>query len=262
MEGWSKKDIIARRKSFFEKYKNFFVFDIETVKDESMFDNIANDKEKERDSNGEFLSVPFHKIVAISFMIVKDGNIETFESFSSQNEFTLLNYFWNNYKKAHSFSQNRSKITRFPVLVSVNGKDFDMPVIKLRSLKYPDKIQERFFMSIYMDRFDRWEDNYPRYTNRYTPYHIDIPVDIFGRKISLKNLCYLCGIPVKQEGEGGLVQEYYQDGDLEKIAKYCAEDVKATALLFSYINRYLLDCVYNFPDFEEILKINPEVNTV
>ncbi len=262
---WSWDSIIEQRKRYTKSFKNFLVFDIETVKDSKMFQEIANEKEKQKDEDGEFLSIPFHRVVSLSYMIIKNGEVIEFKSFSSKNEEFLLQKFWEKFTNSHNFlTQNGKKfITSFPVLITINGKDFDMPVIKARTLKYVSSLDHndtiKKFISIFLDKFDKWEDNYPRYTNKYTPFHIDIPVDILGKKMSLKNLCYLCSIPVKQEGEGSKVEEYFNDGNLEKIAKYCGEDVKATAMLFSYINTHFLLNAYPFPSLETLENLEPEI---
>ncbi len=259
--GWSYENIKKGRREYTKRFRNFFILDIETVIDEDMFQEVADDKEKESLSNGDFLPLPFHRVVAVSFMIIKNKKIEEFRSYCSKNEAQLLNNFWNGFKKAHSIEEreNRRVLSVFPVLISINGKYFDLPVLKLRSLKHIHLIKDRFFISVYFDRFDKWEKEYPQYTNKYTLFHIDIPADIFGKKVSLKKLCYLCGIPVKQEGDGASVDGFFKHGDFEKIAKYCGEDVKATAMLFSYINKYLLFDMYDFPDIQEIGEIQPEI---
>ncbi len=261
---WNKEEIDRRRGEFIKNFKNFLVFDIETVKDVQMFEEIADEKERERDKNGEFLSIPFHKVVAVSYLLVKDGKIERFFSVSSDDEALVLNEFWEGFRNGHTLNRNENNklgIEYFPVLISVNGKDFDMPVLKVRSLMHINSLSEksRFYISLYMNKFDKWEKDYPQYTSRYTNFHIDIPIDIFGRKMSLKNLSYMCSIPVKEEGDGSKVEDYYKNGDYKKIAKYCAEDVKATAMLFSYINHHIFQDLYPFSSFEDIAFIDPEL---
>jgi len=255
---WSWDRIQGCRKENFQKFKNFFVFDIETVPDLTMLEKIGNKEEKEKNENGEFLQTPFHKVVCLSYMIIKEKSIKEFTSLVSEDESFLLNIFWEKFKEAHSKTEDGKSITSFPVIITVNGKDFDIPVIQTRSLQYVDKIKFKPYISIMLDKFDKWEKQYPQYTHRYTSYHVDIPLDIFGKKMSLKNLCYLCGIPVKQEGDGAKVKEYFDNGDFEKIAKYCGEDVKATAMLFSYINNHFLFNQYFFPSIEDIkdMKLN------
>ncbi|WP_456464666.1 hypothetical protein [Persephonella sp.] len=267
-ELWGKEKIIERRENLYGKFKNFFVLDIETVPDSSMINSISDPKllkKIEEEGDDYFLPHPYHKIVAVSILSIKNAKKINFKTFASQDEFGLLNQFWKEFKKAHSFvkiENSKKAVSVFPVLITINGKDFDMPVIKLRSLKYAQKLEEKFFISIYLDKFDKWENSYPRYTFFHTQYHIDIPVDIFGKKISLKNLCYLCDIPVKTEGEGNQVKEFFLNGDLEKIGNYCSEDVKATAMLFSYINTHFLQNSYPFPPLDLLSNLKPEVKVL
>ncbi len=259
-ELWTVEKIKSKRKAFFSKFRNFFIFDIETVPDDEMVKNVGTEEEIEKLENGEFLPTPFHRIVAVSFMTIKNSAVERFISFSSESETSLLNLFWENFKDAHTKEKNGIK--EFPVIITVNGKDFDIPVIKSRSLKHIHHIKYSFYISIFLDRFDRFENEYPRYTNRYTPYHIDIPLDIFGKKMSLKNLCYLCDISVKTKGSGDKVPHYFKEKKLEKIAQYCLEDVKATAQLFAYINQFFLFGSYYFPSFENISNIEGEIKVI
>jgi len=264
-EIWGRERIIKNRKNLYSKFKNFFVLDIETVPDSYMIDSVSDPKvlkKIEEEGDDYFLPLPYHRVVAVSILTVKNSRDPSFKTFISQNEFELLNHFWKEFKKAHSFvkaENSKPAVSVFPVIITINGKDFDLPVIKLRSLKYAKDLDEKFFISIYLDRFDRWENSYPRYTLFHTQYHIDIPVDIFGRKVSLKNLCYLCNIPVKTEGEGSQVKEFFTKGDLEKIGYYCSEDVKATAMLFSYINAHFLQNSYHFPSLQQISDLKPEI---
>lgn len=256
---WSWDDILEERNKHLSRFSNFIVFDIETIPDKQMLEEIGNDGEKEKHQNGEFLPIPFHKIVSISYLIIKNGDIKIFKSFVSEKEQFLINNFWDGFRQAYTGRNGYIEI--FPVLITINGKDFDIPVINARSLRYIENIDETYkkYISIFLDKFDKWEDKYPRYTNRYTLYHIDIPLDIFGKKMSLKNLCYLCNIPVKQEGDGSKVEDYFNNGDLEKIARYCSEDVKATAMLFSYINEHFLSSMYPFPSIDDIQDFEPEI---
>ncbi len=271
---WSINEIQRRREGFYQRFENFLVLDIETVIDEEMFNKIADEKEKEKRENGEFLPNPFHRIVAFSFLLVKNRTLNMFYSYASEDEKQLVSFFWRSFRKAHSIQPDKdteNKIKKFPVLITVNGKDFDLPVIKLRTLKYIKDIDDKEnydlkdlnikqFISIYMDRFDRFEDTYPRYTNRFSLYHIDLAIDIFGgKKVSLKKMCYLCGIPVKQEGEGNIVEDIFKEGNLEQIARYCAEDVKATAMLFAYLNENLFDGKYKFISFDQLEEVNPKI---
>jgi len=257
---WGFDDILRERNNHSSRYNNFLVFDIETIPDEDMIFEIADEEEKEKFENGEFLSHVYHKVVAISYMVVKNKNIHEYISKVSNDEANILNTFWNVFRNSHT-KNKENKITDFPVFITINGKNFDIPVIIARTLKHIKNIDEKgkFYISMFLDKFDKWEKSFPNYSNKYTLFHIDIPMDIFGKKISLKNLCYLAGIPVKQEGNGKEVKIYFENGDFEKIAKYCAEDVKATTLLFALINEYFLYKKYKFPPIDYINEINPQI---
>ncbi len=232
---------------------SFLVFDIETIKDIPMIKEIADEElQKKLFDDGEFPPLHFHKVVAIS-VLTYDGKNTLFKSWCYPDEERVLNFFW----KAFSRLEH-------PKLVSFNGKSFDLPVLILRSLQFPSMLEQKEVDStfkILTDSSDKWENNQPNYLNRYTRYHIDL-MELFGiyRKYSLKAICYLCNIPVKTEGEGNKVEEMFLNGDFEGIARYCAEDVKATALLFSYLNKHIFKN-NQFLDFEEIQNLDPQIYT-
>ncbi len=269
---WNWDMIVKKREDSFKGFTNFLVFDIETVKDSKMIEDIGNERERELDENNDFLPIPFHRIVSVSVLTVKKMGLEFFECVSTNDEKTAVEFFWEKYIQSFDFvnmkdpndGQNKKHISSFPVLISINGKSFDIPVLMVRTLKYISDLNESIkkFISIHLDKFDNWEKDFPKYSHRYTKFHIDLPEDIFGRKISLKNLCYLTGIPVKEEGEGDEVLEMFKNGDLERIGRYCSEDVLATAKLFAYINQHLLYRSYNFPDIKFFEGIEPKIKVL
>ena len=135
-----------------------------------------------------------------------------------------------------------------------------MEVLKGAS-SYHETIKADFFEHFnFIDdlrqELDKWEKEKANYTNRYSKYNIDL-IEMLGcrRKHNLNAMCSLCGIPVKNEGKGNEVLTYYQNGDFEKIAKYCAEDVKATYLL--YLNYLLLK-----EDLREMEAVKKEIEAV
>ncbi len=232
---------------------SFLVFDIETIKDIPMIEKIANEEQKKKIlEDGEFPPLHFHRVISIS-VLISNGNNSLFKSWCYDNEEMVLNFFWKAFSKLNS-----------PTFVSFNGKSFDLPVLILRSLQFPSMLEQEEVdkaFKILTDKSDKWEDNKPNYFNRYTKYHIDL-VELFGiyRRYSLKAICYLCGIPVKTEGEGNKVEEQFLNGEFEKIARYCAEDVKATALLYAYLNKHIFKN-NDFLDFKEIQKLEPKIFT-
>ncbi len=232
---------------------SFLVFDIETIKDIPMIEEIADEELKKKlIEDGEFPAPHFHRVVSIS-VLTYDGNDTLFKSWCYPDEEKVLNFFWRAFSRLYQ-----------PKLVTFNGKGFDLPVLILRSLQFPSMLETKEVdktFRILTDSSDKWENNQPNYLNRYTKYHIDL-IELFGlyRKFSLKAICYLCNIPVKTEGEGNKVEQMFYDGKFEDIARYCAEDVKATALLFSYLNKHIFKN-NDFLDFEKIQKLEPEIYT-
>lgn len=109
-----------------------------------------------------------------------------------------------------------------PVLVTYNGRRFDLPVIALRALCHGVPLGW-----YYRDRASR---------HRYSEEgHLDLCdwLADFGaaRAGSLDQLARLIGLPGKVGVDGSQVEGLYRDGKLEAIERYCLGDVAQTALL-------------------------------
>ncbi|WP_022846825.1 ribonuclease H-like domain-containing protein [Desulfurobacterium sp. TC5-1] len=218
----------------------YFVFDIETVKDCRLLELAGSDRDKERAENGEFVNPVFHIPICFSFMAFNQKKLFAFESHAGREE-KIVRTFWNKVGKV---------INRNPIFVSFNGKNFDLPVMVVRGIKLADE-EVKKVIRYYMEDSDKWEKERPNYTRKYTRYHIDL-MEAFGIKTSLKALCTLFEIPVKTEAHGSEVEELYKDGELKKIATYCAEDVLATARLLEVFLDTKDD--QNFSFLKEILE--------
>jgi len=110
-----------------------------------------------------------------------------------------------------------------PVLVTYNGRSFDLPVIALRALchavplgwYYRDKsVRDRRSDAGHLDLCDWLAD------------HGAV------RAGKLDALTRLIGLPGKGDINGSQVEGLYQSGQLELVQKYCLGDVVQTALLF------------------------------
>ncbi|MGF1636289.1 MAG: 3'-5' exonuclease [Cyclobacteriaceae bacterium] len=114
--------------------------------------------------------------------------------------------------------------TRF---VSHNGKEFDLPFLCRRMLingiALPDILQlagKKPWENPHIDTLENWKfGDYKHYT-------------------SLELLTALFDIPTsKDDIDGSMVsQVYYEQGDLNRIAEYCCNDVVATAQLYLRMN--------------------------
>lgn len=110
-----------------------------------------------------------------------------------------------------------------PVLVTYNGRGFDLPVIALRSLCHG--VPQRWY---YRDSSTR-----SRYSEQG---HLDVCdwlADHGATRLgSLDAMAHLIGLPGKTGIDGSQVEGLYRAGQLGAIQQYCLSDVAQTALLF------------------------------
>ena len=110
-----------------------------------------------------------------------------------------------------------------PMLVTYNGRNFDLPVIALRSLCH----------AIPLGWYYRDKSVRSRYSEEG---HLDL-CDTLGdhgaaRPGKLDAVARLIGLPGKVGIDGSQVEGLYKAGQLATIQKYCLADVAQTALLF------------------------------
>lgn len=120
-----------------------------------------------------------------------------------------------------------------PTLVSFNGRGFDVPLLELAAFRYGLSVPNWF------DASRGW--NQPR--NRYnTNSHLDLQevlVNFGATRFNggLNLAATLLGKPGKMNVQGDMVQDMYDDGQLEAINDYCHCDVLDTYFVFL---RYLV----------------------
>ncbi|MBC7350618.1 MAG: ribonuclease H-like domain-containing protein [Candidatus Aminicenantes bacterium] len=282
------RDIEEQRKNSVRRISTFLVFDVETVPDTEMVEFAGKDKDKEKleclraEQDGRpaaqnaFLQPHFHRIVAVSTLIIKPSeggegahgfSLSLVSAYGS--EAGLVKHFWQRFRKAMIIGKSKEEegdpikinIHAFPCLVSFNGKNFDMPVIISRTLKHSESLEDsdRMRIAFYHDDYDTWENQSTNYRHRFTKYHMDLCWDLTGSNISLAAACHLAGIPVKTGMDGKDVWKAYQEGRQREITEYCAEDVVATAQLFSVWNEVFLGKRFDFPTREELSGLTPKI---
>jgi predicted PolB exonuclease-like 3'-5' exonuclease len=110
-----------------------------------------------------------------------------------------------------------------PVLVTYNGRSFDLPVIVMRSLCHAISLPW-----YYRDRDVRY-----RYS---AEGHLDLCDWLAdhgaARPGKLDAVARLIGLPGKIGVDGSQVEGLYHSGQLDSIQRYCLADVSQTALLF------------------------------
>jgi predicted PolB exonuclease-like 3'-5' exonuclease len=222
----------------------YFVFDLETVPDISLINDLIHQEpitpeELEENSieltksqlsddqkiqligtrigrgNSGFLPPMFHKVVSwVGLWVDINGNPKQKASWSGEKEKEGLEFLFDELLTYKDFD-----------LIHHNGRGFDLPVLEYRALKY----------SIQMPARMSHKDIKYRYSNN----NIDL-VDEFSNYGAsawpkLKHLGLLLQIPFKQVSEGNEVYEQYKRGEFEKIENYCYEDVVATYLVWLHL---------------------------
>lgn len=138
------------------------------------------------------------------------------EYFSVPGEKQLLELFW-------------SKISKYEVFITFNGRGFDCPFILVRSAVNQLKPTKNLMP-------DRYRSNT----------HIDLmeKLTFLGavrRRFSLHVWCHAFGIKSpKEDGVTGLeVKTLFKDGRYGDIARYCLRDVYATRELYRIWDKYM-----------------------
>ncbi|MCL2566974.1 MAG: 3'-5' exonuclease [Alphaproteobacteria bacterium] len=235
-------------KNFFEP-KSLFVFDIETIPDDEAAFNLIGEADgdlstidnrrkalseyhlKITDGKNDFLRQPFHKVVAISFLVASidytsDGQeLIKFKEIRSGGEA-------NSTEKdlIRGFFATIDKLK--PKIISFNGRTFDIPVLKYRAMKY----------GITGDFFHNSGNKYESYSNRYASnWHCDLldALSDFGlsARIKLNEVCSILNFPGKFGVDGSNVAAMYDEGRIIDIRNYCETDVLNTYLVYL---RYIL----------------------
>jgi len=219
---------------------SLFVFDIETIPDleaaravlgmsdaineEEVLAALSKYHNPDKKTEDVFYKPIFHKVVAISFAeieIMKDKgkeqlilkNIRSGGKVDSKESDLIKGFF-------HYIENN------MPRLVSYNGRSFDLPVLKLRALKYGIGTE------IY-NLGDKWNNYLQRYSaNWHCDLH-EILTDYYAAgKMRLNEVCAVAGYPGKIDVDGSTVYDLYKKNNIQEIRDYCETDVLNTYLVY------------------------------
>jgi predicted PolB exonuclease-like 3'-5' exonuclease len=136
---------------------------------------------------------------SVTCICAKDDKNNWF-SFASKNEELLISTFldWLNKKE-------------FDLLISANGRDFDIPFLLIRA--YTNGIP------------------FSKCSNLFCKEHFDIINDITSYRISLDNLARLYNFPLKS-GNGFTAINLFKNDKLEELRAYCIDDVFLTEKIY------------------------------
>ncbi len=231
----------------YNKKTKICVFDIETIPDGSVCQNLIDFKGTEEEEiekliqyhtekyTNDFPRQLFHKVVCVSYLVadlVVDSNGNNILNLNGVKTGCEIGASEKDIVK--SFFEGIKALNCHVNLVSFNGRTFDLPVLKYRAMKHG------VHGDWLMDTKDKWNN----YSSRYSAdYHCDL-LDVLSdygssAKIKMSEVCALLGIPVKLDGAGDSVLENYKQGKIQEIRDYCETDVIATYLVYL---KYLRFC--------------------
>ena len=212
---------------------HFLIFDLETRVDKELVKQVydpedtltldqaydsARGKFLERSGQqSDFFPIPFHIPIAIATLQAdRDYRIRTIKCLGADrfSEAELIAQFWQLFDDSQ-------------VLVTFNGRGFDLPVLESRALKY----------GLSLPRYFGTGPSGGNYRgNRYgDAFHIDLCdfLSNFGasRKESLNVLAKLTGLPGKYTIAGEDIEYLHREGRQKEINQYCITDVIQTYLL-------------------------------
>ena len=226
-------------KEFYSKIKNILFIDVETVSLTSSYKELDDRLKPLWDKKSSYMNsdessaelyfqkagiyAEFGKIITIAagFFYLNEKSELTFKvkSFASKDEKEVLTEFKNLIETKY---KNKKLI-----LCAHNGKEFDYPYICRRMLINNMIIPKQINLS----GKKSWEVD-----------HLDtLEMWKFGDRknfTSLELLASIFGIPSSKDGlDGSLVNNaFYKEDSLEKIARYCENDVLVTAQVFLKLN--------------------------
>lgn len=214
---------------------NVLVFDIETIPDTESAKRLYDldgltDKEvaevmfskRRQDTGGssDFLRHHLHRVVAISLVLATTDKISVW---------TLGDVDSSEKEIVHRFFEGIEKYT--PVLVSWNGRGFDLPVLHYRALLHGIQAP-RYWESGDDDQSFRWNNYLSRFHKRHTDL-MDILAGYEYRSVApLTEIASMLGFPGKMGMDGSKVWDCYLDGGIKAIREYCETDVLNTYLVY------------------------------
>lgn len=214
---------------------NVLVFDIETVPDVALGRRLYNlegiadaevaeqmfmRRRQQTEGQSDFLRHHLHRIVAISVLLNAGGKLSLWslgEADASEQE--LIRRF---YEGIDRYS---------PMLVSWNGKGFDLPVLHYRSLLHAVPAA-RYWETGAEDQSFRWNNYLSRYHERHTDLMDVLSGYEYRAAAPLDEVAVMIGLPGKMGMQGGAVWEKFQAGGIRAIRDYCETDVLNTYLIY------------------------------
>ncbi len=190
---------------------NYLIIDVESAADPDADQVLAKQIEDERG----FMPVQYQIPIVIAVLELAPEcyplNRTVLQSATYQDIPAMITEWWKTYSKAPQ------------ILVTYNGRGFDLPILELASFKYGNQIPPRY-----------WDKFGPR--NRFSGEHIDISewITNYGAIKSIQLNCLSKKLKRAGKGDinGKMIHQMYTEGKIAEIATYCANDVVDTYAVF------------------------------
>jgi predicted PolB exonuclease-like 3'-5' exonuclease len=168
----------------------------------------------QEEQRNDFFPLSFHVPISIAVGQVNEERVltavETIND-TDYSEESIVRTFWQRLERFHG------------TLITFNGRNFDLPVLELQALKYGCQAP-RYFAG--KTRYRYSEDGH------YDLYDFLTNYGVYRLRGGFHVLAKLIGLPGKTEIDGSQVQQLWEAGRLQDIARYCRHDVIQTYFLF------------------------------
>jgi 3'-5' exonuclease len=196
------------------------VYELTDLSDEDVVHVMQAKRYQESDGRTEFLRHHFHRVVAISAVLRTADRLKVWSLGDLESgEAELLQRFFDGLERYG------------PILVSWNGRGFDLPVLHYRALLH-GIAAPRYWDTGEDDSSFRWNNYINRFHERHTDL-MDVLAGYEGRAVApLHEVATMLGFPGKIGMTGADVWDTYCKGGLEAIRNYCETDVLNTYLVY------------------------------
>jgi len=166
------------------------------------------------EQGNDFFPLSFHIPISIAVGQVNDERVLTAVETLHETDYSeeaIVRTFW-------------QRLERFPgLLVTFNGRGFDLPVLELQALKYACSAP-RYFSGKARNRYVE--------EGHYDLYDFLTNYGVHRLRGGFNVLAKLIGLPGKTEIDGSMVQQLWEEKRLAEIHRYCRHDVIQTYFLF------------------------------
>lgn len=235
----------------------YFVFDIESIVDGHLLRDVKyHDKTAdeaialaEQDeltkSNGSssFIPVTYHIPISIGILQLSSNFTAVNKAvLSGNNTKKIVSDFWALYHTAK------------PILVSFNGRGFDLPLLELMAMKYNITIPDRYWgKNGTRGRYSGDHVDLMDFLSNYGAYKVSGGLDAVSKLIGYGGKAAINGCRV----DGKSVKDLYNRGEYKLIDDYCMNDVINTYAVFLRTRAIIgiIDCGHEQTCLESINRI-------